>query len=68
LKHYIKRNKEKLTITSGAIGNFIEYYSILLRLKEKKSSDKKLKILKKIRAEQNIVAKFWLTDKFEELF
>lgn len=68
LKHYIKRNSDKLKITSEVIRNFIEYFNILLRLKEKSSSENNLKILKKIRAEQNIVAKFWLIDKFKESF
>jgi len=67
-KHYIKRHKEKLGVAHDAIINFINYYGILLRLREQNHEKNFKQIIKELKSQHKIVSKPWLIDKFEKSY
>lgn len=66
-RHFIKENKQLTEIYKKPFNNFIKQYSELLKIKSGRNRGIPLRIKSRIEKETDIICKFWLIEKADEL-
>ncbi|MGH2576017.1 MAG: hypothetical protein ACRDFC_10000, partial [Ignavibacteria bacterium] len=67
LKHYLKRNKNKISGHYEVVSKFLYYIGKIISIKNLKTNKDINSLKKEIEKNHDVAAKFWLIEKLEEL-